>query len=391
MTNRRSVARACASVFLFLLLASAGLDGRRPYSGDRLDDAAFWRLFSECSEPSGYFQSDNLLSNERGFPAVLPEIARRASSNGAYIGVGPEQNFSYLAVLRPRIAFIIDVRRQNAVLHLMYKSLFELAPNRAEFVSRLFSRPTPRGLSAASNARDLFEAFSRVPAKADLFASNLAAVKSHLLKRHHFALTAEDLNGLKVVYSAFFEAGPALTYSMSGGRGGRGFPTYADLMLAADDAGVARSYLATETSYQVLRDLQRRNLIIPVVGDFSGPKAFKAVGAQVSRRGLTVRALYASNVESYLFRNDVWRGFYENLAALPTDRLSVVVRSLSRGFGGRGLGFPGGGGYPGPGGFPGGGMGRLVLDPIDDLLSAVRRGEVATYSDVLARPGVRIE
>jgi hypothetical protein len=387
MTMRRTAALACASLLLFLLPAFVGLDGRQSGPADRIDDAAFWRLSSESSEPDGYFQSDNLLSNERGFPAVLPEIARRASSRSAYVGVGPEQNFSYLAALRPRIAFIVDIRRQNAVLHLLYKALFELSPNRAEFLSRLFSRPRPKQLGSRSSVRGLFEAFALVPAKADLFAANLKAVRSHLVERHHFALSEDDLDALKYVYSAFFEAGPDLTYSMGGGRRGRAFPSYAELMLAADDAGVARSYLANEESYQVLRDLQQRNLVIPVVGDFSGPKALRAVGAYLAGRGLTVTALYASNVESYLFRNDVWRSFYGNLAALPADGRSVLVRSLSRGFGWRSMT------YPAPGvAYPGGGMdGRIVLDSIEDLVGAFRRGEISTYADVLARPGVRIE
>jgi hypothetical protein len=381
MTKRGTTALARASLLLFLLLPIVVLAGRPADPADRLDDAAFWRLSSECSEPNGYFQSDNLLSNERGFPDVVPEVARRGSIRSAYVGVGPEQNFSYLAALRPRIAFIIDIRRGNAVLHLLYKALFELSPNRAEFLSRLFSRPMPRQIGTRSSARELFDAYARVPGKPDLFAANLKAVRSHLVEHHHFALSGEDLEGLQYVYSAFFEAGPDLTYSMGGRRGGRAFPSYAELMVAADDAGVARSYLATEASYHVLRDLEQRNLIVPVVGDFSGPKAFKAVGAYLASHGLTVTALYASNVESYLFRNDVWRGFYGNLGALPADGRSVVVRSLSGGFGGRGFAPPG----------PGGMGGRLVLDSIEDLLNAFRRGEISTYADVMARPGVRLQ
>ena len=84
-------------------------------------------MFSEFSEPSGFFQSDNLVSNETTFPNLLPEIASRASGQSAYLGVGSEQNFSYLAALKPRIAFIVDIRRQNAILHLLYKALFEMS------------------------------------------------------------------------------------------------------------------------------------------------------------------------------------------------------------------------------------------------------------------------
>ncbi len=386
MMMRRTAAVVCASLVLFLLLPGGGLDGRRPGPPDRIDDAAFWRLSSEFSEPGGYFQSENLVSNERSFPEVLPEIARRASSRSAYVGVGPEQNFSYLAALRPRVAFIVDIRRQNAILHLLYKAIFELAPNRAEFLSRLFCRPKPKSVGLRSSAREILEAFALVPARADLLAVNLEEVRSRLVDWHRFALSPEDVDALKHVYSAFFEAGPDLKYSNRFGRGGgRQFPSYAELMAAADDAGVARSYLANEENYQTLRDLQRRNLVIPVVGDFAGHQALRAVGAYLAGRGLTVTALYASNVEFYLFRNDAWRSFYANVAALPADRRSVLVRSLSRGFGGGGMPYPGGA-MP----FSRGGMlGRLMLDPIEDLVAAFQRGEISSYADLLARPDAR--
>jgi hypothetical protein len=400
MMMRRTASLVCTGLVLFVLLPGGGLDGRWPNPADRVDDAAFWRLSSEFSEPGGSFQSDNLVSNERSFPDVLPEIARRTSSRSAYVGVGPEQNFSYLAALRPRVAFIVDIRRQNAILHLLYKAVFELAPNRTEFLSRLFCRPKPQNVGPRSSARELFEAFAAAPPRVDLLAANLEEVRSRLVQRHHFALSRQDLDALKYVYDAFFEAGPDLSYSNRSGRRGRQFPSYAELMAAADDTGVVRSYLANEENYQALRELQQRNLVIPVVGDFAGPKAFKAVGGYLAGRGLTVTALYASNVEFYLFRNDVWRAFYGNVAALPIDRRSVLVRSLFRGLGGGGMPYPGGsmpyagGSMPYAGGgqpFSRGGMlGRLVLDSIEDLVGAFRRGEIASYADVLARPGVRI-
>jgi hypothetical protein len=77
-----------------------------------------------------------------------------------YLGVGPEQNFTYIVNLEPRLAVIFDIRRQNAMLHLMYKALFELSPSRAEFVSRLFSRPLRRAPRDDSHAGDIFAAVS---------------------------------------------------------------------------------------------------------------------------------------------------------------------------------------------------------------------------------------
>src|SRR5262245_33007769 len=126
---------------------------------ERITDQEFWRLSDEFSEPNGYFRSDNLLSNEMWFQYVIPELVQKTSPGGAYMGVGPEQNFTYIAAVKPKIAFITDIRRGNLHAQLMYKALFELSADRADFVSRLFSRKRPEGLSRASSAREIFDAF----------------------------------------------------------------------------------------------------------------------------------------------------------------------------------------------------------------------------------------
>ena len=62
-----------------------------------------------------------------------------------YLGVGPEQNFTYIVALRPKLAFIVDIRRGNMNEHLLYKAFIELSADRADFLSRLFARPRPAG------------------------------------------------------------------------------------------------------------------------------------------------------------------------------------------------------------------------------------------------------
>ena len=109
----------------------------------KLSDAEFWKLIGDVSEPGGYFRSDNFLSNEAGFQTVIPELLQTTKRGAVYLGVGPEQNFTYIAALQPRMAVIFDIRRGNLHAQLLYKSLFELSADRAEFVSRLFSKPRP--------------------------------------------------------------------------------------------------------------------------------------------------------------------------------------------------------------------------------------------------------
>src|SRR6266581_6922104 len=125
----------------------------------QLTDEAFWQLVTEFSEPSGRFPSDNFVSNELATQRVLLDLTKSRKASGAYVGVGPEQNFTYIVALQPKIAFIVDIRRQNMIEHLMYKALIELSADRVEFISRLFSRPKPGDLDKNSEIAALFEAF----------------------------------------------------------------------------------------------------------------------------------------------------------------------------------------------------------------------------------------
>jgi len=175
-------------------------------------------------------------------------------------------------------------------------------------------------------------------------------------------LSTQDLDGIRSIYDAFVSFGPAITYSSSGGGGGRSMPTYAELMQATDAEGVERGYLATEANYRFLRTFEQRNLLVPVVGDFAGPKALRGVGAWLAARGTTVTAFYVSNVEQYLFRNAVERAFYANVATLPLDDRSVFIRSA---------------------------MQRSVIDPIRDLLGAFDGGRLSAYMDVTVRGAIR--
>src|SRR5438552_2388999 len=138
-----------------------------------ISDAAFWKLVGDLSEPDGSFPFDNFVSNETPFQSVIPTLQAKIRPGGAYLGVGPEQNFTYIAALQPKIAFIIDIRRQNLVEHLMYKALFDMSADRADFVSRLFSRKRPSGLGKDTTAAELFRAYETAPADLPLFDARL--------------------------------------------------------------------------------------------------------------------------------------------------------------------------------------------------------------------------
>src|SRR6267142_4774402 len=150
----------------------------------RLSDAEFWQMIGDFSEPDGYFSSNNYLSNENTFQRVIPALKSTIDPGGVYIGVGPEQNFTYIAALEPRISFIIDIRRQNMLQHLIYKAAFELSETRAEFLSFLFSRPRPPELTTQSSPQDLFEAYQYASSDRELYDRNLRTITEHLTGRH---------------------------------------------------------------------------------------------------------------------------------------------------------------------------------------------------------------
>jgi len=333
---------------------------------DHLSDAEFWHMVTDFSEPDGYFRSENLLSNETGFQTVIPQLLATVEPGGVYFGVGPEQNFTYIVATRPRLAFIIDIRHQNAVQHLLYKALIELSDNRADFLARLFSRPRPAGLDASTSVDSLFAAFAGVAHDSLFYSRTLAAVKDHLVKDHGFALSQVELQLLEHNLDAFYEAGPELSYNFfGGGFGGRGMPTYAALMMQNDNAGVHRSYLATEAAYRTLREFELRNLVVPLTGDFGGSKAIVTAGSYVRTHGAVVTVFYTSNVEQYLFQDGKWLAFAKNVSTLPLDSTSTFIRSGRAG-----------------GGF-GGGMRTSLLQSIQLLLKGVDEGRVQSYQDVL--------
>src|SRR3569832_1891959 len=174
----------------------------------RLADSTFWRLMTEYSEPWGTFRSENFVSNEKSLQWVIPELVRRAPTGGVYMGVAPDQNFTYITALQPSIAFIVDIRHQNAMQHLMYKALIETSKDRAEFLAKLFARAPLTGVDTTSSAPQLFEALAKQPADSGRYRTTLRAIAARLTDVHRFALSDSERVSLGCVYGAGGAGGP---------------------------------------------------------------------------------------------------------------------------------------------------------------------------------------
>jgi hypothetical protein len=145
-------------------------------------------------------------------------------------------------------------------------------------------------------------------------------------------------------------------------------------MTETDNDGREWSYLASEMNYSVVRDLETRNLIVPITGDFGGPKAIRSVGEYVREHGAVISAFYTSNVEGYLFQGGDRRGnanggaarFYDNTSTLPLDSSSSFIRWI-------------------PGAtYRGGNESSIVLEPIRETIEEFRAGRLTGF-DFLRR------
>lgn len=281
------------------------------------------------SEPQGYFDTDNLVSNERSYLSVVPELVARGIAGGVYIGVGPDQNFSYIARVRPSTAYIVDIRHDNLLLHLLFKALFETATTRVEYLSLLTGRAPPDDLTRwpAASIREIVDhvdAQRPSPAGIDPLRRQLVAT----VAAFGVPLTADDYAAIDRFHREFVRHGLDIRFETFGRVAPSYYPKYRELLLATDADDHAWNYLASEDDFQFLKALQARGGVIPVVGNLAGTEAMRRLAATIAARGETVSAMYLSNVETYVLRGGAFDQFVGNLNRLPHDDRTVVIRSM---------------------------------------------------------------
>jgi hypothetical protein len=331
----------------------------------------FAALVARLSEPPGYFDSDNLISNEKSYLQVVPALREAGLDGGAYVGVGPDQNFSYIAQVRPAIAFIIDIRRDNLLLHLLFKALFQLSTTRAGYLSLLVGRPVPNDTDEWRQA-----GIDRLVAHAEgapLPPPAVAALRTRVdatIAAFGVPLSAEEVATIGRFHRTFIERGVSLKFESTGRPARAYYPTYRELLLETDRGGRRWSFLASEGDFQFVRSLQRRDLVIPVTGDLAGPSALARIGGLMKERGDRLSAIYTSNVEFYISRGSGFDRFIGNLSHLPHTDRSLVIRSV----------FPG---RFGPVAAAPGYYSTSVVQRVDDLLEGAASGRFRSYGDLV--------
>jgi hypothetical protein len=345
---------------------------------DGLSTAEFARLIEKLSEPGGYFDTDNLISNEASYLHVLGKLRKMNLTGGAYIGVGPDQNFSYMAQIRPQIAYIIDIRRDNLLQHLFLKSLFALSQNRVEYIGLLIGKPLPENTKGweTKTIQQIVEYFDGVRSRPDRYEAARATVRERV-KSFGVPLTEADLTTIGQIHQAFFNDGLDLRFTSRNRPPRDYYPTYKGLLLEKDLTGKQANYLASEADFQFLKDLEAKNLVIPVVGNLAGEKALQAIGRDAAERGLRITAFYTSNIEFYLMREGGFDRFAESLRQLPYHDRTVIIRSY----------FGGAFGYSLPQTVPGY-YSTQLLQTIESLVREQTGGGYDSYSDLVTKHAI---
>ena len=330
---------------------------------------------SALSGPGGYFDTDNLISNESSYLHAITDLRESGIRGGAYLGVGAGQNFSYIAEIEPELAIIVDIRRDAVLQHLIYKALFENAPTRAEYLALLTGRPAPADSAALRGAtvQDVVEYVDALAATPE--SSEWAArIVREAIEGYGFSLTPGDLETVDRFHGEFMRYGLDLRFRSHGRAPQFYYPTLRELILEVDRDGDPASYLTSEERYGVVRRLQQADRVLPVVGDLAGDVSLPAVAAHLEAEGLEVSAFYTSNVEFYLYGGRRFERFIENLRRLPFADSGVLIKSF----------FPGGfrGAHPAqvPGYYS-----TQVVQSVSGLLEGWDAGRYTSYWSIVTR------
>jgi len=336
--------------------------------------ATFASEIRELSEQGGSFDTDNLISNERSYLHVIPALKQSGAKGGAYIGVGPDQNFSYIAASRPAVAFIIDVRRDNLLLQLLFKALFQISPTRAEYLSHLFARrlpPPPDQWRTAplEKIAALIEATDAQPDQVKALRKQLATEISGF----GLPLSAQDMATIERFHQTFINAGLSLKFQTFGRAPRDYYPSYRELLFETDRNGRQANFLISDDDYQFVRNLELHDAVVPVIGNLAGSFALGAIGRDIKRRGETLSTLYVSNVELYLFQNGVFQRYADTVSSIPHSPRSLLIRSV----------FVGPGFWSLPDSAPGYASASLT-QRIDEFVSEYHARKYLTYDGLIA-------
>ena len=328
--------------FTMLGACRSGTPFTTDLTADSISTSGFAGISAALSDSGGYFDTDNLISNERSVLHAVSDLETRGIRGGVYLGVGPDQSFNYIAQIEPRLAIIMDIRRDNLLQHLMYKALFEAAGNRMEYLALWLGRPVPDSANGSqSMSIDSLISWARSASVSEGSVGHALSQVRERVRSYGIALSEEDMATIERFHRAFIRDGMDLRFNSFGRAPQPYYPTLAELLSERDRSGKQVGYLASERAFQVVKSLERRNLVIPAVSDLSGSKGLPELAALLRQMKDSISVIYTSNVEDYLLRDGKFPAFVEHLAALPARDDAVIIRSWFGVGGTHPMGVPG--------------------------------------------------
>lgn len=323
-------------------------------------DETFDGLIRSLSEPQSGPHADNLITNEDSFGRVTGSLQRMVSPGNVYIGVGPDQNFSYIARSHPSIAFVLDYRRRNLRLHLLHKALFMLSDDRVSYLTRLTAR-RPAGLPREPNVDQLVQSFSTAPFDEALMERTRSEVLG--LVRALGVLDESEEVDLQTIQTRL--AGPGMDAKFLAMPI---YPRFGKLIRTPGRDGQPAHMLASETTYRTVRDAQRGDLLIPLVADLAGVGALPRLRDWLRQKRQAVSVIYVSDVEFFLLKDNRFDAYVENLDRLPRTEDAVIIRSSTREI-------------DHPERVPGDSA-TTIIRPLSPFLDAAKQGRIRTPDDL---------
>jgi hypothetical protein len=195
---------------------------------------------------------------------------------GGYVGVGTDQCYLMIGWARSTMAWLTDYDPWVGDLHRAYLAFFERAETPADLVEWFSPKAKVQGLAV------LDERWAGDP--------HLPAVRK--------------------VYAAYHE---------------KVYWRLKRLAATQRKAGVP-SFVTDQAEYDHVRALVKAGRVRPMLGNLLADKGLQGVAQAATKLGVPVRLVYLSNAEGY------WTypaQFKANMAALPGDAASLVVRTIA--------------------------------------------------------------
>ena len=232
------------------------------------------RAFLDCRDPQSYVKS-----NEPRQYLWKPYIE---NLGGGYVGVGSDQQYSFIGLQRPEWAWLFDYDPQVIDLHHVYEALIVASESPEEFVSRFEKK------SRKASVKIILDHWKGNKERWK-FRETYLATRWALIKYHRKNLKP---------------------------------PTKYD----DEERDATFGWLRNRAHYDYVRGLYQQGRIVIRDGDMLARRALFDIGTSAKKLGVTVKVYYPSNAPELWY----WtRQYRKNVRNLPFDDDTVVLQTTS--------------------------------------------------------------